>query len=77
MLRIRDLEKILDQHNIPKSEYLLNGEFPKVECALCIHKKETEVEVYWMERNVKSDIHNFESEDQACRHFLKEFKIAV
>jgi hypothetical protein len=77
MLQIKDLEEILKLHKIPPSQYLLDGEFPKVECALCIHKKKTGVEVFWVERNEKSDIHTFDSEDQACKHFLKEFKIAV
>lgn len=75
-MKITDLEAILRNYKIPKDEYVLNtSEFPFSECAVVIRKKENRYEVYTSERNIKSRLKFFTSEDAACRYFLSMFDI--
>ena len=75
-MRINDLKVVLDEHNIPKTDYSLNEKEPfLVDAVVCIRKQENRFKVYVVERNDVVKSNTFADEDEACKKFLKYFRI--
>lgn len=69
MNRIR-LKEILQNNQVPSDLYSLQGGFPSE--SYCLNKVNSNWEVYYSERGVKSGIINFDNESEACEYLLRQ-----
>ena len=68
-LKKDELQQLLIRSNVPNDLYNLNGGLPNE--VFCLNKEDNSWEVYYSERGVKSQLTEFESEDEACDYFSK------
>lgn len=71
-MNIAKLKFTLDELNIRKDAYSLNGGLPNE--ALCINKKGIVWQVYYSEKGKKTNLKVFFSEKSACNYFLNLIK---
>lgn len=64
------LQKILQDNQVPGDLYSLSGGFPSE--SYCLNKVDSNWEVYYSERGVKSGIVIFDNESEACKFLLKQ-----
>jgi len=68
-MNVEELIVELKNNNIRKDAYSLTGGLPSE--VYCFNKINNKWEIYYCERGVKTSQQFFESEDAACRTFLK------
>lgn len=68
-MTIIELQKLLNQKNVPQNLYSLSGGLPNE--AYCIAKNKSVWEVYYSEKGEKSEYRKFNSEEEACKYFYK------
>lgn len=77
-MKIKDLKVILDQSKIPKVDYSLGKDDPPlVEVVVCIRHKTKGFAVFVVERNKTISSDFYQTEDEACKAFLKLFNIVA
>jgi len=63
------LHKELENKNVPKDLYDLNGGLPNE--AYCLNQNNGIWEVYYSEKGVKSGLKTFSTENDACDYFYE------
>lgn len=77
-MRIKDLKGILDKNQIPKVDYSLTEEDPPlVEVVVCLRRKSEGFDVFVVERNKTIVSEEYQTEEEACKAFLKLLNIAA
>lgn len=77
-MQIKDLKAILEKNRIPKVDYSLSKDDPPlVEVVVCIRHKLKGFDVFIVERNKTISSTFYQTEDEACKAFLKLFNIAA
>ena len=75
-MKTAELARILADTNVPSDAYSLEGGLPNE--AFCIGRESSggRWEVYYSERGRKSGLRTFDSEDEACGHFIEMMREA-
>ena len=63
-----ELKQRLIKENIPDDVYCLNGGLPNE--VLCLGQSEEGWEVYYSKRGIKTDVKNFNTEEDAWDYYL-------
>lgn len=66
------LKELLNKGNIPNDAYSLEGGFPNE--AYCLNEEDGKWQVYYSERGRKSNLKEYDMEEEACQELYKRLQ---
>ncbi|HNX58017.1 MAG TPA: hypothetical protein PKK43_02890 [Spirochaetota bacterium] len=75
-MKTAELARILAETDIPPDAYSLEGGLPNEAFCIGHYPDGNRWEVYYSERGRKSGLRTFDSEDDACGHFIEMMREA-
>ncbi|MGK5059465.1 hypothetical protein ACQ4WY_21285 [Janthinobacterium sp. LB2P49] len=69
-MKIPEMLNLIKSNNIPDDAYSINRKLQDE--SLCMKKNDNFLEIFYYERGIKTSIHIFKNEDEACEYFMKK-----